>query len=74
MGEMPMTGSMFAFADYAIMLRNLDTSTPAYLNAEVDLFRAPADERRSMAFEKTFFGGAYQDPLRAGESGRAGLP
>jgi hypothetical protein len=44
LGELPVTGSMFAFADYAIILRNLDTSNEAYLLAEVDLFRAPADD------------------------------
>lgn len=44
MGEMPMTGSMFAFGDYAVILRNLDTSSEAYLLAEVDLFRAPAND------------------------------
>lgn len=44
MGDLPVTGSMFAFADYAIILRNLDTSSDAYLTAEVDLFRAPAND------------------------------
>ena len=44
MGDMPMTGSMFAFGEYAIILRNLDTASEAYLTAEVDLFRAPADD------------------------------
>lgn len=44
LGDLPVTGSMFNFADYAIILRNLDTASEAYLLAEVDLFRAPADD------------------------------
>lgn len=44
MGDLPVTGSMFNFADYAIILRNLDTASSAYLVAEVDLFRAPAND------------------------------
>lgn len=44
MGDMPVTGSMFSFADYAVIMRNLDTSAEAYLLAEVDLFRAPAND------------------------------
>jgi MYXO-CTERM domain-containing protein len=44
LGDLPVTGSMFNFADYAIILRNLDTASEAYLVAEVDLFRAPAND------------------------------
>jgi MYXO-CTERM domain-containing protein len=44
MGDLPVTGSMFNFADYAIMLRNLDTANEGFLVAEVDLFRAPAND------------------------------
>ena len=44
MGDIPVTGSMFNFADYAIILRGLDTSSESYLQAEVDLFRAPAND------------------------------
>ena len=54
LGDLPVTGSMFNFADYAIILRGLDTSSEAFLQAEVDLFRAPAND--STAPETTILG------------------
>ncbi len=44
MGDLPVTGSMFNFADYAIILRGLETSSESFLQAEIDLFRAPAND------------------------------
>ncbi len=54
MGDLPITGSFFNFADYAIILRGLETSSEAFLQAEIDLFRAPAND--TTAPETTILG------------------
>lgn len=45
-GEIPLTGPVFTFADYAILLRDLST-TGAYARLGADLFRIPADDRNA---------------------------
>jgi hypothetical protein len=46
MGTMPVTGPVFSFADYAVILRDV-SSNEAYVAAKVDLFRAPANDQNA---------------------------
>jgi uncharacterized protein (TIGR03382 family) len=43
LGKMPMTGPVFNFADYYVLLRQVHT-TDSHLVAAADLFRAPAED------------------------------
>jgi hypothetical protein len=43
LGKMPMTGPVFNFADYYVLLRKVST-TDSHLVANADLFRAPAED------------------------------
>lgn len=42
-GKLPISGPVFNFADYYVMVRQL-SSTPSHLLAKADLFRAPATD------------------------------
>jgi hypothetical protein len=46
LGKMPVTGPVFSFADYHLILRELST-TDSHLVTRADLFRAPADDRNA---------------------------
>lgn len=64
LAPIPLTGSVFSVADYAIMLRKLD-SNKAYLSAGVDLFRVPENDTNAPDTEITGVPSAVSNPHNA---------
>ncbi len=61
LAPIPLTGSIFAVSDYAILLRKLD-SNKAYLSAGVDLFRVPENDTQAPDTQLSQPGGAVLNP------------
>jgi len=64
LGRMPMTGPVFNFADYYLLLRQVRTSS-SHLIANADLFRAPANDHTAPGTALVGRPGALANPTTA---------